>query len=345
MQRLVKSFVPSFLVCVLVVAVGQLTSDPEPGSSAAGVAGVRRQIDEGGRGGTRPAAIRVSQRNTAEGVRCVRSEGDVDAPLAAVGSVAVDLDRAAEWVSDLVDVRSLRTISETQFVLYGHFGTKHIPDHTFLLAAALAIESSPLTLVVDLRPVTEATGRAEAEEVAEISSATLEFASLNHGTRTHASVDICCEARSDLSFCARELQVEWGSKTIQGLRARLKKGGIAVEPRLKAALDESAPSTSSFESVRDAYHETIHIGGQSGGPDLTKAQLAAPLSNAALLSSCGAPDEMKITVRVAVRMGRAVGVTVTTAPRSSVIASCIDLAVRNLRWESSPNTDFVTTTY
>jgi hypothetical protein len=165
------------------------------------------------------------------------------------------------------------------------------------------------------------------------------------GKQTHASVDICCEAGSEATFCARELEEDWGSHTILGLRDGQEKGGIAVEPNLKAASDETPHPKSSFDSVRDGYHETIRIGGPNGAPDLTKAQLAAPLSNAAFVSGCGAPDEMKVTVRVAVRMGRAVGVTVTTHPRSAMTASCIDRAVRGLRWESSPNTDFVTTTY
>jgi hypothetical protein len=186
-----------------------------------------------------------------------------------------------------------------------------------------------LTLVVDFRPATEPTMPAAIEARAEISNATFEFGSLNRGKRTHVSLDVCCERASDAHFCTPEVQGEWGSKTILGLRARLKKGGIAIEPRLIAALDENPPLASSFESVRDAYQDTVNIGSQSGAPDLTKAQLAAPLSNAAFLGSCGAPDDMKVTVRVAMRMGRAVGVTVTTDPRSPAIASCIDGAARS----------------
>ena len=51
-------------------------------------------------------------------------------------------------------------------------------------------------------------------------------------------------------------------------------------------------------------------------PDLTNAQLAAPLRHASFITGCGAPDDMKVTVRVAVKMGHAVGVTVSTNPSS-----------------------------
>jgi hypothetical protein len=346
MQRLTRSFVPSFLACLLVVAAGLLPTEPQFASNAAGVAAAARAVQEGGRRGMGGAnGINISRRETGDGIRCVRAEGDVDAPLATVGSVALDIDRAPEWVSDLVDVRSLRTVSETQYVLYGHFASQRAPDRAFLLSATLAIQPSPLALVVDFHWASEPTMPTAKEARAEISNATFEFGSLNRGKRTHVSLDVCCERANDALFCGPEVEGEWESKTILELRARLKKGDIAIEPRLKAALDESPPLASSFESVRDAYHETVNVGAQSGAPDLTKAQLAAPLANAAFLGSCGAPEDMKVTVRVAVRMGRAVGVTVTTDPRGPAIASCIDRAVRKLRWESSPSTDFVTTTY
>jgi hypothetical protein len=87
------------------------------------------------------------------------------------------------------------------------------------------------------------------------------------------------------------------------------------------------------------------MGQGAGAPDLTNAQLAAPLMHASFITGCGAPDDMKVTVRVAVRMGQAVGVTVTTNPPSGGVAACVDRSVRGLRWPVSPKTDFVTTSY
>jgi hypothetical protein len=87
------------------------------------------------------------------------------------------------------------------------------------------------------------------------------------------------------------------------------------------------------------------IGEQSGAPDLTNAQLSAPLRHSSFVVTCGAPDDMKVTVRVAVRMGVPIGVTVATQPSSGGIAACIDRSVRGLRWPASAKTDFVTTSY
>jgi hypothetical protein len=100
----------------------------------------------------------------------------------------------------------------------------------------------------------------------------------------------------------------------------------------------------SFENVLNSNNETVGMGEQ-GSADLTNAQLAAPLAHASFVVRCGAPDDMKVSVRVAVKMGAAVGVTVGTNPPSPGVAACIDRAVRGLRWPQSPKTDFVNTNY
>jgi hypothetical protein len=101
----------------------------------------------------------------------------------------------------------------------------------------------------------------------------------------------------------------------------------------------------SFENVLNGNNETITMGQSQDQPDLTNAQLAAPLRHASFITGCGAPDDMKVTVRVAVKMGRAVGVTVSTNPTSPGVAACVDRSVRGVQWPVSPKTDFVTTSY
>jgi hypothetical protein len=101
----------------------------------------------------------------------------------------------------------------------------------------------------------------------------------------------------------------------------------------------------SYEAVLNSNNETVTMGEQAGAPDLSNAQLAGPLRSASFVPGCGAPDDMKVTVRVAVRMGVPIGVTVVTSPASHPVAACIDHAVRGLRWAASAKTDFVTTSY
>jgi hypothetical protein len=101
----------------------------------------------------------------------------------------------------------------------------------------------------------------------------------------------------------------------------------------------------SYEAVLNTANQSVTMGEAAGAPDLTNAQLAGPLRHASFVGSCGAPDDMKVQVRVAVRMGVPIGVTVATTPPNGGVAGCIDRAVRGLRWPSSVKTDFVTTNY
>jgi eukaryotic-like serine/threonine-protein kinase len=100
----------------------------------------------------------------------------------------------------------------------------------------------------------------------------------------------------------------------------------------------------SYEQALNSNNQQITMGAKSG-PDLTDAQLGAPLRSAGFISGCGAPDSMKVTVKVAVKMGRAVGVSVFTNPPNPSVAACVDRHVRGLSWPSNPKMDTLTTQY
>jgi hypothetical protein len=102
------------------------------------------------------------------------------------------------------------------------------------------------------------------------------------------------------------------------------------------------PAGPTYESAIASNKQEVTIGSQSG-PDLTNAQLSGPMRNGAFVGECGAPDAMKVTVKVAIKNGRPVGVSVY-APDPD-IAGCIDRYVRTFSWPSNPKMDSFTTTY
>lgn len=105
------------------------------------------------------------------------------------------------------------------------------------------------------------------------------------------------------------------------------------------------PSGPSYESMLDSNDQQLTIGGPHAGPDLTDAQLSAPMSDGSFISECGAPDDMSVTVKVAIKKGHAVGVSVSTNPPAPAVAGCIDHHVRGLSWPSSPKMDSLVTSY
>jgi len=105
------------------------------------------------------------------------------------------------------------------------------------------------------------------------------------------------------------------------------------------------PAGKSYEAAIAGNHEQISIGGSVGAPDLTDAQLAGPMRNGTFLGACGTPGSMHVTVKVAIRGGHPVGVSVYTVPPNPQIAACIDRSVRNLAWPMNGKMDSFVTTY
>jgi hypothetical protein len=50
-------------------------------------------------------------------------------------------------------------------------------------------------------------------------------------------------------------------------------------------------------------------------------------------------------VKVTVKMGRPVDVTVKTDPANGAVASCVQKATREMQWDVSPKTQHATVTY
>jgi hypothetical protein len=104
------------------------------------------------------------------------------------------------------------------------------------------------------------------------------------------------------------------------------------------------PAGPTYEAAIASNKQEIAIGAK-GEPDLTDAQITGPMHNGAFVGECGAPDSMKVTVKVAIKSGRAAGVSVSTSPPDPDIAGCIDRYVRTFSWPSSGKMDSFTTTY
>ncbi len=78
---------------------------------------------------------------------------------------------------------------------------------------------------------------------------------------------------------------------------------------------------------------------------LSSAQLGAPLVDGHYLAACGAPDTMKVTVKVTVKMGKATAVDVNTDPPDTKVSRCVEDFVQGQRWDVSPRSGKFTIRY
>lgn len=96
----------------------------------------------------------------------------------------------------------------------------------------------------------------------------------------------------------------------------------------------------SCEKAIDENPQEI-VMGKKGTPDLTNEQLGRPMQNSAFMQHCGLPDSSNADICVAVKKGKPLGVSVSTAPMNNKIAACIDKATRKLAFPHSEKLDVV----
>ena len=104
------------------------------------------------------------------------------------------------------------------------------------------------------------------------------------------------------------------------------------------------PAGPTYEAAIASNKQELDMG-RKADPDLTDAQISGPMRNGSFVGECGAPDAMKVTVKVAIKQGRPAGVSVSTSPPDPDIAGCIDRYVRTFSWPSSSKMDSFTSTY
>lgn len=113
--------------------------------------------------------------------------------------------------------------------------------------------------------------------------------------------------------------------------------------------ERRAAASGSFHSTGMTYDEALAVPEEldlvKREPELSNAELAAPLRNATFISECGAPDSTKVVVKVAVKDGHAMGVSVALTPDDPDAAQCIDKAVRAFTWPASKKRFSFTTVY
>jgi hypothetical protein len=126
--------------------------------------------------------------------------------------------------------------------------------------------------------------------------------------------------------------------------SRGKGGKRAKKPKANGLAGPTGPGGMSYEAALSGNNRQVGIGNKDA-PDLTNDQLAGPMRNATFLGVCGVPSSTRVTVKVAVRGGHAVGVSVYSTPQNAEADGCVDRRVRQLYWPYSGKLDSFVTTY
>jgi eukaryotic-like serine/threonine-protein kinase len=104
------------------------------------------------------------------------------------------------------------------------------------------------------------------------------------------------------------------------------------------------PSGMSYEAAIAGNNQNL-APGTKDVPDLTDAELAGPMREGTFLDACDVPTSTQVTVKVAIKGGRAVGVSVYMVPPSRELGWCVERHVRGIQWPSNAKMDSFVTTY
>jgi hypothetical protein len=97
----------------------------------------------------------------------------------------------------------------------------------------------------------------------------------------------------------------------------------------------------SCEKAQDENPQVIDLRGGASTPDLTVAQLGAPMESGRFMAGCGLASSANAQICVAVKRGKPLGVTVMVTPRNNQVATCIDRATRRLHFPFNEKLDVV----
>jgi hypothetical protein len=118
-----------------------------------------------------------------------------------------------------------------------------------------------------------------------------------------------------------------------------------LQPATRRMSWADATRAPSCEAAVAAHTEEIVMHGGRSRPDITEAQYASILEHGRWFEHCGVPAACRLEVCVAVREGRAVGVTVHSTPWRADIERCVAAAARGLTFPSHPRMDVTRTTF
>src|SRR5262249_32297537 len=120
------------------------------------------------------------------------------------------------------------------------------------------------------------------------------------------------------------------------------------EPTASTTADKPPPAASSAPPARpdfpahggvEAAIKAVPQGAER--LNMSNDALQKPLMDLKRYEKCKIPHASKVGVNVAVYDGAAVGVDVTTKPKSAKIDACVDEVVRSMTWDKVPSLNTV----
>ncbi|HTA88672.1 MAG TPA: START domain-containing protein [Polyangiaceae bacterium] len=171
----------------------------------------------------------------------MRGEGIVNAPILRVASVLIDTARAHEWVDSVAETRTLRQVSETEYVQWNHVATPWVlKDRDFVFSTKLELDPKASQVALNYHSVIDPAAPKTNYVRGEFIYGKFVLTSVDGGKRTQVLAELLCDPKGSVAkWMVNMVQKDWPHSTIQRLRRQVAKPDVVDSPKLAQALKQA----------------------------------------------------------------------------------------------------------
>ena len=171
----------------------------------------------------------------------MRGEGIVNAPILRVASVLVDTSRAHEWVDSVAETRTLRKVSDTEYVQWNHVATPWVlKDRDFVFSTKLELEPKASQVALNYHSVSDPAAPKTDYVRGLFIYGKFVLTSVDSGRKTRVLAELLCDPKGSVAkWMVNLVQKDWPHSTIQRLRRQVAKQDVVDDPKLAQALKQA----------------------------------------------------------------------------------------------------------
>lgn len=171
----------------------------------------------------------------------MRGEGVVNAPILRVASVLVDTARAHEWVDSVAETRTLRKLSDTEYVQWNHVTTPWVlKDRDFVFTTKLELDPKTKQVTLNYHSVSDPAAPKTDYVRGQFIYGKFVLTSIDGGRKTRVLAELLCDPKGSVAkWMVNLVQKDWPHSTIQRLRRQVAKSDVADNPVLAQAMKQA----------------------------------------------------------------------------------------------------------
>jgi hypothetical protein len=151
--------------------------------------------------------------------------GVLEAPLARVASIILDVEHAHEWVDSMEESKLLKRLSPLEYVAYSHIGTPFVmKDREFVSHVQMEIDPASKSFSLTYKMVDDESAPKTSYIRGQLIHSRFLLQSLDGGKRTSLLAEVHADPRGSVpKWIVNLFQRAWPKNTFKGIQKQLEK--------------------------------------------------------------------------------------------------------------------------